>query len=55
MITWVLVFWLNTPDNYTVYEKYSSEKVCRDEEQKWNRRLQIVKSKINASCIESEK
>lgn len=47
---WVLVFWLQFPQNYTEYSVYSTEKECRDAEQVWQRRLKIVKSEIVAEC-----
>ena len=50
MITWILVFWISFPENYTQYEVYKSEKECRDAEYSWNKRLKAVKSQIQAEC-----
>jgi len=47
---WILVFWLQFPENNTTYTTYNSEKECRDAEYIWNKRLQIVKSKLVAEC-----
>lgn len=50
MIEWVLVFWLEYPENYTEHAKYKTERECRDSEQLWQRRLNIVNSKLVAEC-----
>lgn len=34
----------------TVYQEYPSERLCRDAELLWQRRLNIVKSKLVAEC-----
>ena len=49
-MTWILVFWLQFPENYTQHAVYTSEKECRDAENAWNRRLRIVKSQLQAEC-----
>ena len=49
-MTWILVFWLNFPENYAVHQEYRSERECRDAETLWNRRLRLVKSDIQAEC-----
>ena len=50
MISWVLVFWLQYPENYTEYNQFKSERECRDAEYVWQRRLNIVKSQLIAEC-----
>jgi hypothetical protein len=49
-MTWLLVFWIQFPENYTVHEVYTQERDCRDAEHAWNRRLRLVTSKITAEC-----
>jgi len=49
-MTWILVFWLQFPENYAQHAVYTSEKECRDAENAWNRRLRIVKSQLQAEC-----
>lgn len=51
-MTWILVFWLSTPGNYTQYEVYKTRLDCIDAEQMWNRRFRIVKSELQAECRE---
>ncbi len=50
MTTWILVLWLQFPENYTEHSKYEKEKECRDAEYAWQRRLNAVGSKIVAEC-----
>ena len=47
---WVLVFWLNFPENFAVHQEFHSERECRDRAQVWNRRFAIVKSDLVAEC-----
>ena len=49
-MTWVLVFWLNFPENFVVHEELRSERECNDKAQVWNRRFTIVKSDLRAAC-----
>ena len=49
-MTWILVFWLQFPENYAQHATFSTEKECRDAEYVWNKRLTIVKSKLVAEC-----
>jgi hypothetical protein len=49
-MTWILVFWLSVPENYTIYERYDSEARCKNAAQVWNNRLQSVKSKLISEC-----
>ena len=50
MTLWTLVFWLQYPENYTVYTEYRTERECRDQEQLWQRRFNIVGSQLRAEC-----
>lgn len=49
-MTWILVFWLQSPMNYTQYEEFKTERECRDSEHLWNRRFNLVKSELRAEC-----
>lgn len=49
-MVWVLVFWLNFPENFAVHQEFRSERECRDRAQVWNRRFAIVKSDLVAEC-----
>lgn len=50
MWSWILVFWIGYPNNYTVHQKYQTERECVEAERLWNRRLTTVKSDIKAEC-----
>jgi len=52
MIEWILVFWLEHPANYADHSAHSSERQCRDLEQQWQRRFDLVKSRLRAECRE---
>ena len=49
-MTWLLVFWLEVPENYTVYTRYESESKCVEMARIWNSRLQKVNSKLICEC-----
>ncbi len=53
--SWVLVFWIQYPENFTTYTTYDSEIKCKEAEQVWSRRLQLVKSKMQSECRKIEK
>jgi len=53
-MSWVLVFWLQFPENFTVYEKFATEQKCTESAQAWDRRLRIVKSKLVVECREAK-
>ena len=50
VIIWVLVFWLESPMNYTEYTQYSTERDCRDSAVLWQRRFNMVNSRLVAEC-----
>lgn len=52
MITWTLVFWLQTPENLAEHTRYKTERECRDAAQLWQRRFNIVGSRLVAECRE---
>ena len=49
-MTWVLVFWLMKPDNFTQYARYTTESECNRYAHIWNERLNKVQSKLIAEC-----
>lgn len=50
---WILIFWLQIPENYTEYwQQYRSELECRDSAELWNRRFRLVGSQLRAECRE---
>jgi|688.fasta_scaffold163543_3 hypothetical protein len=49
-MTWVLVFWIQFPENFTIYEKFPNELKCLESAKTWNARLRAVNSKMNAEC-----
>jgi hypothetical protein len=49
-MTWILVFWLSTPSNFTSYTTYGNEYDCKKSALIWNGRLEQVKSKLIAEC-----
>jgi hypothetical protein len=53
-MTWILVFWLQFPENFTVYDKFATEQKCVESAQAWDRRLRTVKSKLVVECREAK-
>ena len=49
-MTWLLVFWIQYPDNFTIYETLSTEKQCVELVQVWDKRLRAVNSRIVVEC-----
>ena len=49
-MTWLLVFWIQFPENFTVYEKFATEQKCVESAQAWDRRLRAVKSQMIVEC-----
>jgi hypothetical protein len=50
MTTYILVFWLVTPNNFAEHNKYRSENECKQDAIIWNQRLTKVKSQMIAEC-----
>lgn len=50
IMTWILVFWLQVQTNFAVYEQHATERACREREQLWQRRFDMVKSQLRAEC-----
>ena len=49
-MTWILVFWLSVPENFTAYERFETEEKCQVSARAWNARLQKVNSKLICEC-----
>lgn len=47
---YILVFWLQTPDNFAEHNQYKSQYECDQAVIAWNQRLQKVNSKLIAEC-----
>lgn len=54
VMTWILVFWLATPENHTIYTEFASERECRITQREWQQRLDRVASKLVAECRQRE-
>ena len=50
MITWILVFWLQTPENLVEHTEHKTERECRDAQELWQRRFNLVGSQLKAEC-----
>lgn len=50
MTTYILVFWLQIPSNFTEYQKYKTETECMSAVQLWQGRFNKVNSKLVAEC-----
>ena len=53
-VAWILVFWLEHPANLAQHSEYQWERDCRDQQQLWQRRFDIVKSRLRAECRPKE-
>ncbi len=49
-MTWMLVFWLQTPGNFAEHNQFKSEAECKSEQQAWQYRMDKVKSQLVADC-----
>ena len=50
MTSWVLIIWLASPSNFTVYEKFKSEEDCLNKMSTVQNALQQASSKMQVSC-----
>ena len=50
MSSWVLIIWLASPSNFTVYEKFKSEEDCLNKMSTVQNALQQASSKMQVSC-----
>ena len=47
---WVLIIWLVTPDNYTIYQKFNTENECIEKKELVSRALRQADSKMQLIC-----
>jgi len=47
---WVLIIWLGTQNNYTVYESFETSEQCFQKKDLVTKALQQVESKMNLTC-----
>ncbi len=49
-MTYMLVFWLQTPGNFAIHDRYKTQYECEQSAVVWNQRLRQVKSQLIAEC-----
>lgn len=49
-MNWVLVIWLGTPSNYTVYQEFKTIEQCIEKQTMVQKALQQADSKMNVTC-----
>ena len=49
-MSWILVFWLQFPENSATHDRYVSEAKCLESARAWDARLRAVRSKMNVEC-----
>lgn len=49
---WVLIIWLASPDNYTIYERFNTEKECIEKRETVTKALRQAESKMQLLCRE---
>jgi hypothetical protein len=49
-MNWVLVIWLASSNNYTIYEKFETEQQCLEKQQTVIRALKQTDSKMKTEC-----
>jgi hypothetical protein len=49
-MNWVLVIWLSSPSNFTVYEKFQSEEMCMNKMATVQKALANSDSKMQLDC-----
>lgn len=47
---WILVVWLSAPNNFTVYEKFSTYEACIEKKQIVMRAFEQADSKLQVDC-----
>ena len=52
-MNWVLIIWLGTPSNYTVYEEFKTMKECAAKQETIYKALKQAESKMQLTCRES--
>jgi hypothetical protein len=49
---WVLIIWLGTPSNYTVYQEFKTVEECSAKQETIYKALKQANSKMNLTCRE---
>jgi hypothetical protein len=49
-MNWVLIIWLGTPSNFTIFEKFPNEKACIEKQVTLNKALNQAGSKMQTEC-----
>jgi hypothetical protein len=49
-MNWVLVIWLASSNNYTIYEKFSTQEACMEKQVTVTKALGQVDSKMRTEC-----
>jgi len=49
-MNWVLVIWLASSNNFTIYEKFETEQQCLEKQQTVIRALKQTDSKMKTEC-----
>ena len=49
-MSWLLVFWLQVPENSATHDRYPTEAKCLESARVWDSRLRAVKSKLMVEC-----
>jgi predicted aconitase len=49
---WVLIIWLGTPSNYTVYDTFKTMEECATKQETIFKALKQADSKMNLTCRE---
>lgn len=49
-MNWVLIIWLGTPSNYTVYQEFKTIEQCIEKQTTVQKALQQAESKMNVTC-----
>ena len=47
---WVLIIWLNTPSNFTIYERFGTMEQCVSKRETVSKALIQANSKMNIEC-----
>ena len=55
MIEWLLIVWLEVPENRAVHERVPSEQICLQKKARLEYYLNRVQSKMRVDCVLSTK
>jgi hypothetical protein len=49
-LNWILIIWLGTTSNYTVYQEFKTMEQCMEKQFSVQKALQQAESKMNVTC-----